>query len=80
MMAFLMITGYTTENRFRSSGGEPEGSPQALLLGGGVADRFAPGSLRPLCSWVAAPACYHPEQSQGLQSPHLQGREAQALS
>jgi len=46
---------------------------------GGVADRSLPGSMRPFLSWVATPACFHPEQSQGLLGPHLQGREAQAL-
>jgi len=36
------------------------------------------GPKRPCRSWVATPACFHPEQSQGLPSPYLQGREAQA--
>ena len=55
----------------------PEGSPGALPLGGGVADRPFPGSMGQRLSRVATPACFYAEQSQGLQSPHLLGREAQ---
>jgi len=76
----LVYKGLRSGYWSRGSGGVPEGSPKALRLGSGVADRPSPGSLGPFLSWVATPACLQPEQSQGHISPHLQGREAQACS
>ena len=46
---------------------------------GGVADRALPGSHEAVSELGRHTGLLHPEQSQGLLGPHLQGREAQAL-